>query len=218
MKYHDITPVISEKIAVFPGDTQFSRSVLLDFKQGQHLLLSSIQSTVHLGAHTDASNHYHASGEGIEKKSLTPYMGKCQVIEVKIKSGERIFPKDLKTSIRAPRVLFKTLSFPNPNQWNSDFNSLSPELVNFLADQKVILVGIDTPSVDPETSKELESHQAIYSRQLSILEGVVLDKVPEGLYTLVALPLPIQDCDASPVRALLLEDPELLKTELSRRD
>jgi hypothetical protein len=39
----------------------------------------------------------------------------------------------------------------------------------------------------------------------------VLKHVPEGVYSLVALPLPIQDGDASPVRALLFEDPELFE-------
>jgi arylformamidase len=38
---------------------------------------------------------------------------------------------------------------------------------------------------------------------MAILEGVVLDAVPEGLYELVALPLKLAAFDASPVRAVL---------------
>jgi arylformamidase len=41
---------------------------------------------------------------------------------------------------------------------------------------------------------------------MGILEGVVLSSVSDGLYTLVALPLKIEGADASPVRAVLLED------------
>jgi arylformamidase len=37
------------------------------------------------------------------------------------------------------------------------------------------------------------------------LEGLLLATVPEGCYTLVALPLRLQGADASPVRAVLLE-------------
>jgi arylformamidase len=36
-----------------------------------------------------------------------------------------------------------------------------------------------------------------------VLEGLVLDDVPEGRYELIALPLAISGADASPVRAVL---------------
>lgn len=210
MNFFDITPIISPRLAVFPGDVSFSREISLDFKKGHHLLLSAIKSTLHLGAHADAANHYHAKGEGIEKRNLERYFGLCQVLRVKIPRGERIQPKHISSvSIRAPRVLFHTGSFPSPEHWNSDFCSLSPELIDFLAVQKVQMIGIDTPSVDPETSKDLESHQALYRNKIAVLEGVVLEKVPEGIYFLSALPLPIEEADASPVRAILVPIQEM---------
>ncbi len=209
-KYFDLTPEISSRLAVFPGDTPFQQRVAMDFKTGSHLLLSSIESTVHLGAHADSSSHYHAQGEGIEKRPLEAYFGSAQVIQVDLRKAERIFVKDLKgAKIQAPRVLFKTLSFPNPEKWNSDFMSLSEELILFLKDQGCVLVGIDTPSVDPADSKKLESHQALYKTGICVLEGLVMDSVPEGLYSLVALPLPLKGLDASPVRALLFENPDI---------
>ena len=70
----------------------------------------------------------------------------------------------------------------------------------------VILVGLDTPSVDLEQSKELESHHAIHRHDMAILEGVVLSGVEEGLYTLIALPLRMEHGDASPVRAILVSE------------
>ena len=38
---------------------------------------------------------------------------------------------------------------------------------------------------------------------MAILEGLVLDGVPEGDYELIALPLRLAGFDASPVRAIL---------------
>lgn len=210
MKYFDITPVITEKLAVFPGDVSFERNISMDYKNGDHLQLSSIKTTLHLGAHADSSGHYHADGSGVETRPLESYFGKAQVIEVKIPRGERIQLADFqKTEIRATRVLFKTKSFPNPNHWNSDFNSLSPEVIEYLHSKQVVLVGIDTPSVDPEQSKALESHQALFKTKMAVIEGIVLDQVPAGIYSLVALPLPIVGADASPVRALLFQNPEI---------
>lgn len=203
--YYDISPEITEKLAVFPGDTPFTRKVTVDFGSGTNYLASSLHATAHLGAHVDAPNHYHPGGPGIESRSLDYYLGECQVITVKLARGKRIMPSDIAgTKIRAKRVLFKTGSFPDPNRWNGDFNSLSPELVRALADQGVILAGIDTPSVDPSDDKALETHQLIHERDMAVIEGIVLDSVPDGLYTLIALPLKIRDADASPVRAILV--------------
>lgn len=209
MKIYDLTPEIDENLAVFPGDVTFARDVSMDFSQGHHLLLSSIRTTLHLGAHADSSAHYHGKGVGIEQRTLTAYFGKAQVIEISLRPNERILPADLKVDIQAPRVLLKTNSFPDPQKWNNDFMSLSPELIEALHQKGVVLVGIDTPSVDPAESKNLESHQALFRTGMAVLEGLVLTAVPEGIYSLVALPLPIKAADASPVRALLFEEPAL---------
>ena len=75
--------------------------------------------------------------------------------------------------------------------------------IEALADLGVMLVGIDTASVDPASSKTLDSHQVLRRRGLRVLENLVLDDVPEGDYELIALPLKLTTADASPVRAVL---------------
>jgi len=202
--FYDISPEITSETAVFPGDQPFERNIVLDFKKKDNLVLSNITTTAHIGAHVDAPNHYHAEGVGISEVNVSRYIGLAQVIDVNATSSQRITPKDLSTQyIQAPRVLLRTNSFPNPNKWNDDFKALSPELISFLASKNVVLVGIDTPSIDPAHDKELVSHNEVYKKKLSILEGIVLTDVPQGLYILIAQPLRLKDLDASPVRALL---------------
>jgi arylformamidase len=204
---YDISPTLSDKTAVFPGDVAFSREVSLSFKNKDSLELSSITTTLHLGAHTDAPCHYAASGSAMNERPLDYYIGPAQVVEAKVPRGVRLTKEHVDfSSISAPRVLFKTGSFPDPDRWNEDFNSFAPELLSALADRGVILVGIDTPSVDPWDSKKLESHQILMARDMAVLEGIVLQDVPAGFYHLVALPLKIKGADASPVRAVLYTD------------
>lgn len=202
----DISPPIRPSLAVWPGDTPFRQDFLARMDQGANLDLSSITSTLHLGAHADGPRHYGLGAAGIGERPLEPYLGPCQVIVVRVSPGARILPSDLSEPISAPRVLLCTRSFPDPDRFNEDFAALSPALVDHLAAAGVLLVGIDTPSIDPFASKALESHQAVLRHDLSVLEGLVLDHVQPGLYTLVALPLRILDGDASPVRAVLLAD------------
>ena len=66
------------------------------------------------------------------------------------------------------------------------------------------LVGTDAPSVDPYDSADLPAHRALAEAGVAILENLLLDHVPPGPYRLLALPLRLEDADASPVRALLL--------------
>lgn len=201
----DISPMVSSRLAVFPGDMPYQRNVSMDMNKGDGITLSSITSTVHIGAHADAPSHYSKHGASIEQRSLDLYLGPCQVIRLDtLKAGERIYPSDLGgLKILAPRVLFCTNSF-DEEHWTDDFNSLSPELIEYLHKKGTVLVGIDTPSVDPASSKDLESHAALRKYDLAVLEGIVLKHVSEGLYTLVALPLKFEGADASPVRAVLL--------------
>jgi arylformamidase len=67
----------------------------------------------------------------------------------------------------------------------------------------VILVGIDTPSVDLFASKDLPAHGRFLAHGMAILEGLVLRDIPDGDYELIALPLRLEGFDASPVRAVL---------------
>lgn len=202
----DLSPLISEKLAVWPGDISFSRDVSLQTLSGDHLTLSSIRSTVHLGTHTDAPIHFKDEPVGIDQVPLEKYFGPCQVIEVRKAPGEAITEADLLNhEILAPRVLLKTGSYPDPEVFHETFNSIASDVIRYLAEKKVILVGIDTPSIDPFDSKDLPAHQETGKAEMAILEGVDLKNISEGVYQLVTLPLKIKGSDASPVRAILVK-------------
>jgi len=204
----DISPRLSPRIAVWPGDVPLSQSWQCRIDEGSNLDLSSITATVHLGAHADAPRHYAPGAADIADRSLERYLGPCRVVAVDVERGARILPAHLGDApLDAPRVLFRTGTFPDPEAWNTDFAALSPELVHHLADAGVVTVGIDTPSIDPFADKALLSHTAVAGRDLAVLEGLVLADVAPGPYTLIALPLPLEGFDASPVRAVLVEGP-----------
>jgi arylformamidase len=207
---HDITPLISTRLKVWPGDTPVSREVLLELgkpssvesKSVSNITLSTLRSTVHLGAHADAPSHY-APGPAIHERSLDYYLGPCQLMHVNVSRSTRITISMLPGPVLASRLLLATGTYPDPENFNTDFAALSPELIDWLSDQGVILIGIDTPSVDLFDSKDLPTHQACARHDLAILEGLTLSKVPAGTYELIALPLRLEGFDASPVRAVL---------------
>jgi len=199
----DITPALTSTLQVWPGDTPLSRDVLFDMRKGAGITLSTLQATVHLGSHADAPSHYGVDGRSIDACRLETYIGPCQVIAVDVARGSRVKVSDLKVAVTAERVLIRTGTFPDPTVFNEDFAGLSPELVTSLHEQGVLLIGIDTPSVDLFDSKDLISHKTFLKHDMAILEGLDLANVPEGEYELIALPLKLVGFDASPVRAIL---------------
>jgi len=200
---YDISPPISERLGVWPGDSRLKRIVLLDLHRGDNLTLSTLRATVHLGAHVDAPSHYGKDAPAVDQWDLSIFVGPCQVVRVPAARHERIAPSKVPERIEAERVLIATATYPNQENFNEDFAALAPELVDTLHANGVRLIGIDTPSVDLFESKELPSHQAFLRCGMAILEGLVLKDVPEGLYELIALPLRLVGFDASPVRAIL---------------
>jgi arylformamidase len=200
---YDITPPITDRLAVWPGDTPPRRELLLDMNRGDHITLSSLHGTVHLGAHADAPSHYGARAPAIDQQPLETYLGPCQVMRLDVPRRTLIGREHLTGPLRATRLLLATGTFPNPEQFNEDFAALAPVLVEWLHGEGVRLVGIDTPSVDPFDSKDLPAHRMFLKGHMAILEGLALQDVPDGVYELIALPLRLVGFDASPVRAIL---------------
>jgi arylformamidase len=200
---YDVSPPISEALKVWPGDTPMTREVLLDMARGANITLSTLHASVHLGAHADAASHFALGAPGIDARSLDDYLGPCQVIAVDVPRRGRVRTHDLRSPVRAPRVLIRTGTFPDPTLFHHDFAALAPELVDSLHLQGVRLIGIDTPSVDLFDSTDLPAHLAFLRHDMAILEGLDLSAVPEGVFELIALPLRLVGFDASPVRAVL---------------
>jgi arylformamidase len=198
---YDVTPPVTPRLAVWPGDTPPSREVLCDLARGDSITLSTMRATVHLGAHADAPNHYGKDAPAIEARSLDYYLGPCQVVRLDAKRGTRVTLPDL--TVRAERLLLATGTYPDPEVFKTDFAAYDPALIDRLHDQGVRLIGIDTPSIELFDSKDLPSHQAVLRHDMAVLEGLVLRDVPEGVYELIALPLKLVGFDASPVRAVL---------------
>ena len=202
---YDLSPPITEQLAVWPGDTSATRELLMQLSQGDSVTLSTLRSTVHLGSHADGPNHYAVDGDGVGEQPLEHYLGECRVIHVSAQRGKRYGMEAISegTPIDAPRILLSTGTYPDPNHFNPDFAAPEASLIRQLAEQGVITIGVDTPSVDLSDSKDLPTHNQCHASGIRILETLQLADVPAGRYELIALPLKLMGFDGSPVRAIL---------------
>jgi arylformamidase len=200
----DISQALSPGMAVFPGDAAYAENWTFGIGPQCPVNVSQVALSTHCGTHADAPLHYDAGGSAIGALPLEPFIGPCRVIDAR-REGPLCLPEEIVESLRGapPRILLRLAENADPKQWPSGFRALAPETVELLAARGVTLVGIDTPSIDPETSKTLDSHEACRRADMRILENLVLAHVAPGDYELIALPLKFDNLDASPVRAVL---------------
>jgi len=201
----DISPSVAPGFPVFPGDAAFTLRWTWTIGPGCPVNVSALTMSPHTGSHADAPLHYDPRGASIAEVPLDAYLGPCRVIHA-LGCGALVQPGQIAPHLRAapPRVLLRTYERV-PAGWDPAFTALAPAAIDLLHARGVRLVGIDTPSLDPEPSKTLDSHQRVRALGMAVLEGLVLDEVPAGDYELIALPLKWQGSDASPVRAVLRE-------------
>jgi arylformamidase len=199
----DISPVISPQLPVWPGDVPFSTETTWQMGEGCPVQVARIAMSTHTGAHCDAPSHYDADGLSIDQVALDAYIGRCRVIDCI--GASPVSPEHVAHALQdvPARVLLRTYRKAPVERWDAGFAAVEPATIELLAEHGVRLVGIDTPSLDPQQSKTMDAHQAVRACRMAILEGVVLDAVAAGDYELIALPLRLAGLDASPVRAVL---------------
>ena len=205
-KLWDISPPVNASTPIFPGDTAYAQQWVASIEPGCPVNVSAITLSPHVGAHADAPLHYDPAGAAIGAVDLDAFLGPCRVIPA-IGCGPLVRPEHLAHALDQlpPRVLVRVYEHMPQDRFDNALPAFAPETVALLADRGVLLIGIDSASIDPADSKTLESHQVIRRRGLRVLENLLLDDVSEGDYELIALPLKLTTADASPVRAVLRE-------------
>lgn len=183
--------------------------------------LSAFTMSPHIGTHADAPIHIQGNmadpgrhGETVGQMPLSPFIGPAMVLDVS-PWDDAITWRQAETLLAElpefpKRILFKTQQMIQHQVFEDRYAWFSPELIRNLAERGVVLVGIDTPSVDNVDSKSLETHHALLESGMCWLENLDLTIVAShpsnnNPYFLVALPLKLMELEASPVRAVLLK-------------
>ncbi len=208
----DISVPLSPFTPVWPGDTAFSCGWSCRRESGDSINLGTITTSAHVGTHADAPVHVESAWGASE--SLPPSVFVGPVLVLALPSSH-----DISVDVNADmlqemwsalvgdqpftRVLLRTGYSITGGSFPNDWPVLTADAVQWLLDRGVRLVGMDAPSVDRRTSKELPIHHALFAGDAYNLENLALDHVAPGVYELLAQPVAIHGADAAPVRAML---------------
>lgn len=197
----DISRELSPQTAVWPGDQRVEWSWTTQLKEGGSVNLGSVCLSTHTGSHVDAPLHVRSNGVSTDGFTLEDFVGHAEVIDVT--DSETVRPSHVR-DVQANRLLFKTsASNLSAQEWPETVTPIDPSVVPLLHKQNITLIGTDAPSVDPLDSTDLTAHHALIDAGIINLEGLDLQEVTSGLYSLLALPLRLTGADAAPIRAVL---------------
>ena len=178
---------------VFPGDPQPIGNQVMKISDGDICNLTEISMCAHNGTHVDAPYHFIDDGKKIDEMGLMPYVGECYVAEHDgdVTSNDAAFI--LSKAEGAKRILIKGKA------------TVTLDAAKVFADADIVLIGNESQTVGPEDAPK-EVHLTLLGKGITLLEGIVLEKVDEGKYFLSAAPLNLGGCDGSPCRAYLIAD------------
>ena len=195
MKIIDISQeVLSCK--VYEGDPTPQANRIIDMEDGGVYNLSALSLCVHNGTHVDAPLHFIKDGKSIEQMSLEHFVGECFVAEhngdVLATDAREILEKARKLGAEK-RILIKGDA------------TVTKEAAQIFADADILLIGNESQSVGPENAP-MAVHKILLSKNIVLLEGIVLNNAREGRYILNCAPLNIKGFEGSPCRAILIRE------------
>jgi len=195
MKIYDISAEISQDMLFYDDTEQLHTTEIFQIQQGDICNLTRISLTGHIGTHADMPLHFIKDGMSCVDIPLDHFYGKAKVIQMPPITGNITKDALLPLDIQAGDILLL----------NTGKKTFMPEAATYLTEKKIKTLGVDSLSVDPYGSPDCPAHLILLESGIPILEGLVLDDIPQGIYELSAMPLKFKNGNGSPVRAILVD-------------
>jgi len=167
----------------------------------------------HAGTHMDAPRHFLDGGATIDQWPLQKCIGPALVIDLSFKEPDSLITvADLGVAATQigpqSRVLLRTdwddhAELPD---YRTDFPRISRELAQWFVEQRIWLVGVQTPSVASlkDRAELRDVHQTLLRGEIVIVECLMNLRVLPATVHFIALPLKVAHGDGSPVRAVAM--------------
>jgi arylformamidase len=206
---YDVSVLISENMASYPGDMPYERQMISSLSAGQPYNLSALILGAHAGTHLDSPAHFLKDGRSLDQYPAKRFIMPAHVVSTKDESSVRPWClKDINIE-KGDALLFKTqnsrIGLMRRNSFSKKYVYMSKAAAELCVELGVNLVGIDYLSIDRYGEESAPAHRSLLGKDVLILEGIDLAAVPEGSYTLFCLPLKIKDSEGAPARAVLLK-------------
>ncbi len=173
--------------------------------------ISQVSMSSHQGTHLDAPFHFYDDGKTIDQMPLDRFFGPTHLVDL-APGGHLEAKSPITVESFAPhadkfqpgaKIVFRTgwdRMFGKP-EFFTDFPTLTLAAAEWIADRRIGLLGMDTPTPSTEW-KEVHLTLLAHGVEIVIVEGLTnLNRLPER-FTLSAFPLNYKGRDGAQIRAV----------------
>ena len=192
MTIYDISQEVFS-CGVYPGDPAPQRQQLCATAEGDLYNLTAFSMCAHNGTHIDAPFHFLHGGKTVEQLPLDTFVGRCYLARHEGEVTAETAAEILARAKGAARILI-----------GGDV-TVTAEGASVFAEAGIRLLGNEGQTVGPEDAP-MQVHLILLHWEIALLEGIVLQGVPEGQYFLSAAPMNLGDADGAPCRAYLIQE------------
>jgi arylformamidase len=202
----------------FDKDAQFEVEVIKPYSSGDGQIVRAVHMRLHAGSHVDAPAHQLPTGKHIHELALERFIGDALVADFSDKlGGGAITVEDLdarygKKIRKGDRLLVRT----NANKryfemdldaWKKYSPGFTVEARHWIIEKGVSMVGFDMyHGRKPDGEKRNTSKIFPTAGVLTLPYLNNLDQIRKERVTLICFPLAIVNVEATPVRAIVLEN------------
>ncbi len=208
MQIHDISMLISPEMPVYKGRAekkpQFTTVASHEDSSAHE---TELTLSIHTGTHLDAPLHMLAGGDDLAYLEGKQLIAPCQVFDL---TGveDKITAADLAYLDFKPGhyYLLKTKNSQTDylKNYPEQFIYLAKSGAERLAAASPIGVGIDGLGIE-RAQPDHPTHKLLLGAGIIIIEGLRLQEIEAGDYTLILAPLKLKGVEGAPARAFLLE-------------
>jgi arylformamidase len=203
----DVSMPLFRGMPAFPGDPVFTAEPSHAIARGDAYNVSALALGSHAGTHVDPPRHFLPDGATVDAIDLDALSGPCHVVDIPSDRGTIGAGEIARVPASAERILFRTA---NSERWARqleffpDYVALDASAADELVGRGgVRLVGIDSLSIESDSTGRFPVHRALLGAGILILEGLLLNAASPGEHHLECLPLRVRDGDGGPARAVL---------------
>lgn len=203
---YDLTLTLSERLPFWPGEKGFSIHPIKTIeKDGANV--SYVVSGLHVGTHIDVPAHFVHKGMDTASMPIHKFIGKAKVFTFENKVClEEQDVCDL--DIEKDDIVLLNMKWNHKllmdDSFRTDYVYVSAAAAQSLVKKEVKAVGVNYFSIAPAiTEDKITSHHVLLNNGVVIIEGLMMEGVPDGCYHFVGLPLKIEGGNGSPIRAVL---------------
>lgn len=211
-KIIDLSQTLNSKVQAPFGQLPFTLTPAVTRNDGVGYQHNNIAINEHCATHLDVPCHYFYEGD-VASQPIEKFMGKA--VTINLPDVVKVEPEDIQKweaqngEIQAGDVVLFGFGWEDKfyeEIYFTGWPGLSGEAMEYLAEKKIKIVGLDTPTIDVDGDPSYPAHNAALSHGIIIYENLKnLKNLPKESF-FIGIPIKLENGTGSPVRAVAVVD------------